>query len=122
MGSDPISWQKGPDVLITFIVINATVCIVGLGVNLALRRHLQKHHPLLWNGFRFPHSSPLVDRDDEKAEVLAQAGLSESLRSGAWRALGDARLDRLVHAQRLCFYAVVVAMTACLVATLMQAG
>jgi hypothetical protein len=108
-------------VLIAVIAMNVAACIAGLWVNLALRQHLRKHHPLLWNGFQFPRSSPFVASDDEKAEIFAQFGLSAYLRSGAWRALRDARLDRLIQVRRLSFYAVGFTMSATLVVMFMPA-
>jgi len=39
-------------------------------------------------------------------------GLSEYLRRGAWRQLGDARLARLIRVRRLCFYAACITLPA----------
>ena len=81
-------------------------------MQVAVTRHLRENHPQLWTGFRFPPDSPFVAPSEERADVLAQMGLAEYLRSSAWRNLGDAHLEHLIRIRRLCFYAACITLPA----------
>jgi hypothetical protein len=86
---------------------NAAACVIGLIANERIKARLRSAHPTIWAGLRFPGTSPLVSAQDEGAEISAQFGLGEFLRSDARRGLRDAALDRLVALRRICSWLVV---------------
>ena len=102
--------------LIALVAINAAACIAGLCVHAALMRHLREHHPHLWMRFQTRPNPARDANETERVEIITQFTFAEYLRSGAWRGLGDARLERLISTRRFCFYAVCLTMSAALIA------
>jgi len=105
--------------LTVLIAANVAAFLACLFAYFALMRHLREFHLQLWMRFGNRRNPAVDPNESEKIEIESLFALWGYLRSGAWRKHGDARLERLIRSQRICFYVWCLTMAAAFISLLL---